>query len=543
MASASRRLKYLQHWYKDGGILLMSYEQFRISVLRESHDRDLIRTMLVDPGPAILIADEAHRIKNSTSQLTIALQLVKTRARLCLTGSPLQNNLLEFYHVVEFACPNYLPAQQEFNHLYLKPIQNVYADSPASNIYMAKKQLFKLQLLTADIILRRDTTILAKELPKKIEYYVGCKLKELQYKGYESLLHLFKHTDIQENPMINLCVLRAICNHPSVLNQMAVGRQDKVMPVPTISTQRNHELEESDIALEEEMMEISTAIKTTQLMAMAEKLFDTIPDIDDPRHSSKTEVIVGIATACRDANDKLVIVSHSILCLDYLENLLGTLQFQTARIDGSTPATERQPIIETFNNSTTQHIMFLSARAGSLGVNITGANRMILCDSDWNPQHDEQGVGRVYRYGQTKDVFIYRLYTYTTIEHKLLYQSIHKRGIASRVVDNDKLSLQDKHEMRKYYALPQRNPSSNTNRILSKIQDPVLRKVIEENASDVADAVSKETLERDGVQAETELEIADIEKARKEVKGYQQLYYSTKSKRSSGGRDSYSDIL
>ena len=74
--------------------------------------------------------------------------------------------------------------------------------------------------------------------------------------------------------------------------------------------------------------------------------------------------------------------------------------------------------------------MLLSARAGSLGINITSAKRMILCDSDWNPQHDEQSVGRVYRYGQIKDVFIYRLYTYTTMEHKLLYQSIHKRGLA-----------------------------------------------------------------------------------------------------------------
>ncbi|KAG2218092.1 hypothetical protein INT45_000015, partial [Circinella minor] len=152
-ASASRRLGYLRHWYNDGGILLMSYEQFRSSVLKEGND-PLLRTMLVDPGPSLLIADEAHRIKNSQSQLTLAIQQIRTRARICLTGSPIQNNLSEFYCVVDFACPDYLPNEQEFKYMYTRPIQNVFTDSSSSDIYLAKKQLFKLQLLTSDIMLR-----------------------------------------------------------------------------------------------------------------------------------------------------------------------------------------------------------------------------------------------------------------------------------------------------------------------------------------------------------------------------------------------------
>ncbi|KAI8149383.1 P-loop containing nucleoside triphosphate hydrolase protein [Fennellomyces sp. T-0311] len=514
--SAPSRIKYLKHWYQDGGVLLMSYEQYRNLVFKDTDDQQILHTMLVNPGPSLVITDEAHRIKNSTSLVALAMKQVNTRARICLSGSPLQNNLREFYCVLDFACPGYLPPEDEFRYMYMTPIQNIFADSSPSDIYIAKKQLLKLQLLTADVVLRRDATLLSKELPRKTEYYVACKLTSMQYEVYNALLEYFRQSDMRESALINLLLLRAVCNHPSILNQMTLERQARQME----QTQKNPSIEESDIPLDEEMMEL-TALKNKQLVALPQKLCGPISsDSSDVGDSCKMSLVIAIALKCRDICDKLIIVSHSILCLDYLENLLATLQFATVRLDGSTPHAERHTIIDTFNTDATKHIMLLSARAGSLGVNITGANRMIICDSDWNPQHDEQSVGRVYRYGQTKDVFIYRLHTYTTIEHRLLYQSIHKRGLASRVIDNEQLSAQDKREMRKYYAVPIQYPETQ----IPNVTDAVLQQTMEEQADGVVDAALKESLDQGDMLPQIELEKEDIEKVRREVLGYKQRY-------------------
>ncbi|KAI9260606.1 P-loop containing nucleoside triphosphate hydrolase protein [Phascolomyces articulosus] len=508
----------------------MSYEQFRSSVTKDTTDQ--IHKMLLDPGPALLIADEAHRIKNSQSQLTLAVQQIRTRARVCLSGSPIQNNLREFYCVVDFACPGYLPPEVEFKTMYTKPIENIFSDSSSSDIYIAKKQLFKLQLLSSDIILRCGASVLTQELPKKTEYFVSCNLSEFQYKGYVALLRFFKSGAVQESPMINLCVLRAVCNHPSILHQMILNRHVPRQKQPL-------SIEDSDTSFDEEMFEMDPRITGySEFSELVKRLFEPVQDMTDMKYSSKIAVIMAIATECRNIHDKLIIVSHSILCLDYLEELFKTLHFQTLRIDGSTPASERQPIIEKFGKDFSKNIMLLSARAGSLGVNITSANRMILCDADWNPQHEEQSVGRVYRYGQTKDVFIYRLYTHTTMEHKLLYQSIHKRGLASRVVDNEKLSPQDKKEMRKYYALPKpRSESSPTavHDLLSSIpsdqQDTILRNIVQKGqSSNIKDIVLKETLDHgDTSLLEMELAPRDVVKVKSEVRGYLQFYYTNRN--------------
>lgn len=100
------------------------------------------------------------------------------------------------------------------------------------------------------------------------------------------------------------------------------------------------------------------------------------------------------------------------------------------RIDGTTPGSERQTIVDTFQTDESYSVMLLSAKAAAIGINLTAANRVVLVDQDWNPLYDEQSIGRVFRYGQTKPVFVYRLITASTIEERILAQSIHKRSIS-----------------------------------------------------------------------------------------------------------------
>lgn len=100
------------------------------------------------------------------------------------------------------------------------------------------------------------------------------------------------------------------------------------------------------------------------------------------------------------------------------------------RIDGTTPGSERQTIVDRFQNDDSFGVMLLSAKAAAIGINLTSANRVVLVDQDWNPLYDEQSIGRVFRYGQKKPVFVYRLITASTIEERIFSQSIHKRSIS-----------------------------------------------------------------------------------------------------------------
>lgn len=153
--SKSKRLNYLQNWYYYGGILLMGYEAFRI--LDDWKDQVLherVCQYLFDPGPALVIADEGHRIKSSSAKVTLSLRKIKTPARICLTGYPLQNNLQEYHCMINFVCQDFLPSEDVFKAQYRLPIEKDYQETARSDKIIAKRLLLTLQLLTSDIIQR-----------------------------------------------------------------------------------------------------------------------------------------------------------------------------------------------------------------------------------------------------------------------------------------------------------------------------------------------------------------------------------------------------
>lgn len=145
-----RRVQYVRRWYNDGGIMLMNYDKFR-SLLVSSRRKDY-EVMLLKPS--LVILDEAHRIKNAATTLTDRVLKIKTLRRICLTGYPLQNNLNEYYCMIDFAYPGLLGDKVEFQTTFRKPIEAVYADSTASVRHFARSQLLTLQLLTNSLIQR-----------------------------------------------------------------------------------------------------------------------------------------------------------------------------------------------------------------------------------------------------------------------------------------------------------------------------------------------------------------------------------------------------
>lgn len=219
-ANTNDRLSYLRYWYNNGGVMIMSYDFYRNILGNQKltdQAKDECYKMLTDPGPDIVILDEGHRIKNINSSITNLIYQIQTKSRICLTGYPLQNNLMEYFYMINFVAPNLLGSREQFKASFKTVIEKCYADSTESRKLQAAVKLYVLQLLTSSVTHRRDGSILAAELPVKREYIVRFKMSHAQFEGY---MNLVKYADESESPLIGLILLRALCNHPKVLEMV-----------------------------------------------------------------------------------------------------------------------------------------------------------------------------------------------------------------------------------------------------------------------------------------------------------------------------------
>lgn len=162
--------------------------------------------------------------------------------------------------------------------------------------------------------------------------------------------------------------------------------------------------------------------------------------------SVKFQIFFQILEGCVRLGDRLLVFSQSLFTLTLLEEFLqrsyipGTYEGWARnrsyfRLDGSTSALDREKLINEFNSNPTVRLFLVSTRAGSLGINLVGANRVIVFDASFNPCHDTQAVCRVYRYGQKKECYIYRLVTDNSLEKRIYDRQVNKQGISDRIVD------------------------------------------------------------------------------------------------------------
>jgi RAD54-like protein 2 len=171
---------------------------------------------------------------------------------------------------------------------------------------------------------------------------------------------------------------------------------------------------------------------------------DYVPDLLE--NSPKMQLFFCILEESIMMDDRILVFSQSLLTLNHIERFLHRAKIPNTdtfwaknqsyfRLDGSTTALEREKLINEFNANTNLKLFLVSTRAGSLGINLVGANRVIVFDASWNPCHDTQAVCRVYRYGQSKSCFVYRLVVDNCLEKKIYDRQINKQGMADRVID------------------------------------------------------------------------------------------------------------
>ncbi|KAM7384818.1 hypothetical protein PAMA_011936 [Pampus argenteus] len=332
---------------------------------------------------ACLVVDEAHRLKNNQSKFFRILNNYPLQHKLLLTGTPLQNNLEELFHLLNFLTP------ERFSNL--EGFLEEFAD-------IAKEdQIKKLHDMLGPHMLRRLKADVFKHMPSKTELIVRVELSPLQKKYYKFILTKnFEALNTKgggnQVSLLNVVMdLKKCCNHPYLFPTAA-------MEAPKMPNG---------------MYDGNSLTKAAGKLMLLQKMMRKL----------------------KDGGHRVLIFSQMTKMLDLLEDFLENEGYKYERIDGGITGGMRQEAIDRFNAPGAQQFAFLlSTRAGGLGINLATADTVIIYDSDWNPHNDIQAFSRAHRIGQNRKVMIYRFVTKASVEERITQVAKKKMMLTHLVV-------------------------------------------------------------------------------------------------------------
>ncbi|XP_074133289.1 transcriptional regulator ATRX isoform X16 [Sminthopsis crassicaudata] len=527
----------LQRWQEDGGVMIIGYEMYRNLAqgrnVKSRKLKEIFNKALVDPGPDFVVCDEGHILKNEASAVSKAMNSIRSRRRIILTGTPLQNNLIEYHCMVNFIKENLLGSIKEFRNRFINPIQNGQcADSTMVDVRVMKKRAHILYEMLAGCVQRKDYTALTKFLPPKHEYVLAVRMTPIQCKLYQYYLdHLTGVGNTSEGGrgkagaklFQDFQMLSRIWTHPWCLQLDYISKEnkgyfdedsmDEFIASDSDETSMSLSSDEftkkkkskgkkgkkdssssgsgSDNDVEvikvwnsrsrgggEGIVEETSNIPSVSLKQEENKTsssnpgspapdwykdFVTDADAEILEHSGKMVLLFEILRMAEELGDKVLVFSQSLISLDLIEDFLELASREKSddkdkpliykgegkwfrnidyyRLDGSTTAQSRKKWAEEFNDETNVRgrLFIISTKAGSLGINLVAANRVIIFDASWNPSYDIQSIFRVYRFGQNKPVYVYRFLAQGTMEDKIYDRQVTKQSLSFRVVDQQQV--------------------------------------------------------------------------------------------------------
>lgn len=488
------RLYEIKRWKDDGGVLLIGFNTFRTLVLNTAikggkrildlDQHEMAEDALLNQ-PNLIVADEAHCAKSLTTGLNQAIKRLKSMNRIALTGSPLANNLEEYHSLIDWIAPNYLGTRVEFKANYGERIQEgLYQDSTSSQYRESLKLLEVLKTELQPKVHRADITVLRGiQQKEKQEFVIWVPLTQLQKQVYKIYVDLMLSVGRENAPQSAtmwawLDTLRLLCNHPKCFkNKLLQKDSADGKKRRTLKRQNEDALEENDrladapvsvIGISQRMVEMQLA----PFRALAEPH-------DSIALSNKMQVLMEIIQFSREIRDKVLVFSHSIHTLNYVQDKMKEYDIEFSRIDGMVPPTSRQNITKEFNSGSIE-VCLISTRAGGQGLNLFGANRVIILDDHFNPMFQEQAIGRAYRIGQQKAVFVYHLNAGGTFEELLHNQSVFKQQLARRVVDKKNPARYAVRKIGEYLFHPKKVEQKDLGRFRGKDQG-VLDRILNEH--------------------------------------------------------------
>lgn len=324
-----------------------------------------------------IILDEAQNIKNPNTITARSVRNINARMRLCLSGTPIENNLFELWSLFEFLMPGFLGSQHAFQRGIVKPIKDGDTET-----------LDYLRTRVRPFILRRTKAEVAKDLPPKVESVTCCALDEGQAELYSALAHKLRAqvlADVDQKGMAKsqmsildaLLKLRQICCHPRLLKMDMPG--------------------------------FSNNLPSGKFDAFKDMVMDIV-----------------------EGGHKVLVFSQFVQMLHIIRQWLMASSIPFCYLDGASK--DRFEQVDMFNNSPNIPIFLISLKAGGTGLNLTSADYVIHYDPWWNPAVESQATDRTHRIGQTRQVFSYKLICQNTVEEKILKLQEAKRSVAEAII-------------------------------------------------------------------------------------------------------------
>ncbi|KAL8967271.1 MAG: hypothetical protein Q9197_005520 [Variospora fuerteventurae] len=353
------------------------------------------------------VLDEGHKIRNPNTAITIYCKELRTSNRIILSGTPMQNNLIELWSLFDFVFPMRLGTLVNFRSQFEIPIrQGGYANASNLQVQTAMKCAETLKDTISPYLLQRFKIDVASDLPKKTEQVLFCKLTRPQREAYEGFLasdDLKSIMNGKRQVLYGVDILRKICNHPDLQDHRNLSG------------------------------------KVGYHYGAGSK-------------SGKMQVVKALLELWKDQGHKTLLFAQHRIMLDILEKFIRSMHgFNYRRMDGNTAIYTRQGMVDEFNSNPDAHVFLLTTKVGGLGINLTGADRVIIYDPDWNPSTDVQARERAWRLGQKREVMIYRLMTAGTIEEKIYHRQLFKQFLTNKILRDPKqrqtFQMQDLHDL------------------------------------------------------------------------------------------------
>ncbi len=351
----------------ETNLFIISYELL-------SRDITLMKDLVFD----MVILDEAQKIKNHKAAFTKAVKGLNAKARIALTGTPIENRLTELWSIFDFIMPGFLYGVSDFTRRFETPISKLH--DPAATE--------KLKSMTSPFILRRKKTDVLKDLPSKMEEVVYTRISGQQQKLYDA----------------------------------QVLKMKKIIKT-------------SDNKGEDKIKILAELMRIRQICCDPSLVFEDYNDV-----SAKKDACLDLIETAIDGNHRCLVFSQFTSMLEILEKELAAREISFYKITGSTPKEKRSRLVHDFNDGNVP-VFLISLKAGGTGLNLVGADTVIHYDPWWNLAAQNQATDRAHRIGQTKNVTVYRLILKDTIEEKILNLQQTKKDLADAILEGEQQSL------------------------------------------------------------------------------------------------------
>ncbi|XP_063240792.1 lymphoid-specific helicase-like isoform X2 [Bacillus rossius redtenbacheri] len=405
-----------------------------------------------------VVVDEAQRMKNHKCLFVSKLKELKCDNRLLLTGTPLQNDLIELWALLNFLMPELFSDSGIFEILFdVRELQNDSNNEKIVEQEKSQQVLSTLHEILAPFMLRRVKADVELELPPKREVLVYAPMTEIQHELYRATLEyniglLQRKKEVVSEPVDEKRALRKCrrnINYALLQSDAESGSDSVSEASPSPLEQKEEEVAVVGgnyyvtLKMQNPLMQLRKIVNHPYLVHFPVHPGTKKPLIDEKviAASGKFLVLDTMLRKLKERGHKVLLFSTFVMVLDLVEELLDIRGFSYCRLDGSASLDRREGSVQRFSADASVFVFLLSTRAGGLGINLTAADTVIIFDSDWNPQVDLQAQDRCHRIGQERPVMVYRLVTRGTIDQKIVERATAKRKLEKMVIQNGKFKM------------------------------------------------------------------------------------------------------